>query len=162
MEHIDIPTFSEWSSTGRLAGMAAAFAMAVNIISSLIVDADFHCQHRDQVETILKNRGKDVIHLKDVRLPVPYSLLAGDRSVTWDVALGLGYEDREDPYNRAAAAYYGADSIACDISPDTHGSYPLKSFLRVMCELLRERNGRLRGRKTIKKQDERRMNTNVR
>lgn len=154
MEYIDMPAFSEWSSTGRLAGMAAAFAMAVNIISSLIVDADFHCQHRDQVETILKNRGKDVIHLKDVRLPVPYSLLAGDRSVTWDVALGLGYEDREDPYNRAAAAYYGADSIACDISPDTHGFDPgkgkgnwdnillslvdpLKSFFRVLCELLR-------------------------
>ncbi len=150
MEHIDIPPCSEWSSIGRLAGMTTAAALIVNYFSSLIVDAHFHCQHLNQAETIIKNRGEEVIHLKEVSLPQFYSLLAGDRSVTWDVALGLGYEDREDPYNRAAAAYYGADSIACDLPADTDGVdrgkvenilsglvEPLKSFLSVLRELLR-------------------------
>lgn len=113
LEHIDLPAFKEWSPAGRLAGKLAAGALAVNISASLIMDADLHCQIRDQVDTVINNRGKGPVYLDNIGVSLPYSLLAGNRSITWDVMMGLGFSNPDDPYNRAAAAYYGADGLYC-------------------------------------------------
>ena len=149
LEHIDLPPFKEWSPAGRLAGKLAAAALAVNISASLIMDADIHCQIRDQVDTVIRNRGKGSVYLDDIGVSLPYSLLAGNRSITWDVMMGLGFPNKNDPYNRAAAAYYGADSLYC--GPEDHHRYfsgkkkdipfslinPLKSFVRLIREWIR-------------------------
>ena len=144
---IGAPPFREWSGTARKAGLAAAGALLINIVSSLVVDADLHCQIRDQVETILRNRDKESVLFDDVGLSSFYSFLAGDRSVTWDVTMGLALANQEDPYNRAAAAYYGAGKIICG-PYGSHRYYqkgkealkarmldPLKSLARVIKEL---------------------------
>ena len=149
MEHISIPPAAEWSEKAALAGKLAALAMGVNVLSSLIIDADLHCQHRDQVDTLMKNREKEVITVDNAAVPWLYSFLAGDRAVTWDVAMGLGFENRKDPYNEAAAAYYGVNSIESR-SYDSHRYYskkredilfsiinPLRCFLRVIREFLK-------------------------
>ena len=149
LEHIDLPSFKEWSPAGRLAGKLAAAALAVNISASLIMDADLHCQIRDQVDTVIRNRGKGSVYLDDIGVSLPYSLLAGNRSITWDVMMGLGFPNKNDPYNRAAAAYYGADSLYC--GPEDHHRYfsgkkkdipfslinPLKSLVRLIREWIR-------------------------
>ena len=148
MEQIDIPPLAEWSPPYRLAGKLSVCALTVNILASLIVDADIHCQHRDQVDTFIKNRGKESIYLDNVGVSQPYSLLAGDRSITWDVMMGLGFENPDNPYNRAAAAYYGVDSFECG-PEDSHRYFsgkaedipyslinPLKSLIRVIKELI--------------------------
>jgi len=111
LDHIDPPPFRAWSPAGKLAGKLAAGALAVNIAASLIMDADIHCQIRDQVDTVIKNREKGTVYLDNIGVSLPYSFLAGNRSVTWDVMMGLGFQNKNDPYNRAAAAYYGADSL---------------------------------------------------
>ena len=149
LEHIDLPSFKEWSPAGRLAGKLAAAALAVNISASLIMDADLHCQIRDQVDTVISNRGKGSVYLDNIGVSLPYSLLAGNRSITWDVMMGLGFPNKNDPYNRAAAAYYGADSLYC--GPEEGHRYfsgkkkdipfslinPLKSFVRLIREWIR-------------------------
>ena len=149
LEHIDLPSFKEWSPAGRLAGKLAAAALAVNISASLIMDADLHCQIRDQVDTVIRNRGKGSVYLDDIGVSLPYSLLAGNRSITWDVMMGLGFPNKEDPYNRAAAAYYGADSLYGG-PQDDHRYFsgkkkdipfilinPLKSLVRLIREWIR-------------------------
>ena len=149
LEHIDLPPFKEWCPSGRLAGKLAAAALAVNISASLIMDADLHCQIRDQVDTVISNRGKGSVYLDNIGVSLPYSLLAGNRSITWDVMMGLGFHNKNDPYNRAAAAYYGADSLYC--GPEEGHRYfsgkkkdipfslinPLKSFVRLIREWIR-------------------------
>ena len=149
LEHIDLLPFREWSPAGRMAGKLAAGALAVNIAASLITDADLHCQIRDQVDTVISQRGKGSVYLDDIGISLPYSWLAGNRSITWDVLMGLGFDNKEDPYNRAAAAYYGADSLYC--GPLEANRYfsgkrkdipyslinPLKSLVRLVREWIR-------------------------
>ena len=151
MDHIDIPPYTQWTGAGRRAWKLAAGALAVNIIASLIIDADLYCQICDQADILAKHRGEDHIYLDDVGLSKPYSLLAGDRSVTWDTSMGICLDREEDPYNRATAAYYGVGSIAC--AP--YGSHrygqnnpedilfklinPLKNFVRLIRDRIRGR-----------------------
>ena len=149
LKHIDLPSWKEWSTAGRFTGKLAAGALAVNILASLIMDADLHCQIRDQVDTVISNRGKGSVYLDNIGVSLPYSLLAGNRSITWDVMMGLGFHNKNDPYNRAAAAYYGADSLYC--GPEEGHRYfsgkkkdipfslinPLKSFVRLIREWIR-------------------------
>ena len=149
MEHIDIPPVSQWSDKAKLLGGLSAGVLGVNILSSLIVDADIRCQHREQAEAVTGNTREEIVYFDDTCVPFVYSFLAGDRSITRDVAMGIGFDDRHNPYNRAAAAYYGAKEI--ESRPEgTHRYYskrpediifslinPLRSFLRVIRELLR-------------------------
>ena len=149
LEHIDLPPFREWSPAGRLAGELAAGALAVNVLASLIMDADIHCQIRDQVDTVIKNRERGSVCLDNIGVSLPYSILAGNRSITWDVMMGLGFSDKNDPYNRAAAAYYGIDSLCCG-PEDGHRYFsgkkkdipfilinPLKSLVRLIRDWIR-------------------------
>ena len=146
---MDIPPVSGWSTAGKLAGGLSAIALTGNILATLIVDADLCCQHREQVEAVLQNREEEVVHVANVGLPEFYSRLAGNRTIAWDTAMGLCLEDKTDPYNRAAAAYYGAKSIECGPWED-HRYYskkpedvlyrlvnPLKSLSRVIRGFLR-------------------------
>ena len=149
LEHIDLPPFKEWSPAGRMVGKLAAGALTVNIASSLIMDADVRCQIRDQVDTVISNRGKGSVYLNDIGISLPYSWLAGNRSLTWDNLMGLGFENKNDPYNRAAAAYYGADSIYCGSESEHRYNTkkpkdipyllinPLKSLVRLIREWIR-------------------------
>lgn len=146
LEQIDLPPFAAWSPAGRLAGKLAVGALAVNVAASLLIDADLHCQIRDQVDKVISQRGKGFVFLDDIGISLPYSMLAGNRSITWDVMMGLGFPEKDDPYNRAAAAYYGVDSFAC--GPEGSHRYfsgkredipyslinPLKSLVRLIRE----------------------------
>lgn len=149
LEHIDLPPFKEWSSAGKLVTKISAGALAVNIAASLIMDADIHCQIRDQVDTVIKSKGKGSVYIDNIGVSLPFSMLAGNRSITWDVMMGLGFSDKDDPYNRAAAAYYGAESLYC--GPEEGHRYfsgkkkdipfsllnPLKSLVRLIREWIR-------------------------
>ena len=151
MDHIDIPPYAQWTGAGRRAWRLAAGALAVNIIASLIIDADLYCQICDQADILAKHRGEDHIYLDDVGLSAPYSLLAGNRSVTWDTLMGICLDREEDPYNRATAAYYGVGSIVC--APYGYHRYnqntpedivyklinPLKNFVRLIRDRFRGR-----------------------
>ncbi len=149
MDHLDIPSFREWDRRSRTWAGLAAGGIFINYLASLIVDADIRCQIRDQVLTLENERGKERIIMENVGVSRPFSLLAGNRSVTWDTVMGLGFEHPEDPYNKAAAAYYGADQIASK-PLEIHRYYnnnprdllfsliqPLKSFVRVIGEWIK-------------------------
>ncbi|MBQ8306943.1 MAG: hypothetical protein IJX90_12090 [Blautia sp.] len=150
LSHIELPPFKEWSFAGKLVAKLSAGALAVNIAASLIMDADIHCQIRDQVDLVTKSKGKGSVYMDNVGVSLPWSMLAGNRSITWDVMMGLGFSDKDDPYNRAAAAYYGAESLYC--GPEEGHRYfsgkkedipfslinPLKSLVRLIREWIRE------------------------
>ena len=145
------PSFGEWSPLAKKLGVAAAGALLVNFTSSLVVDADLRCQIDDQVETLRKNCKEENIYFDAVGLSSFYSFLAGNRAVTWDVLAGLGFENTDDPYNKAAAAYYGVKNITSRRYEDHRycGNDrkvllyqlidPLKSLVRVVKKFLKRR-----------------------
>ena len=147
LDAIGVSPVKEWSRFSKNVGLAAVGILSVNILSSLVVDSDLHFQIRDHVEKIIGNKDKKKVILKDMGLSAFYSFLAGDRSVTYDVLMGLGFQDPKDPYNKAAAAYYGIKEF--EYEPyGTHKYYqkgkdamksrllePLKSFAHVMKKL---------------------------
>lgn len=147
LDAIGIAPVNEWNRLSKNVGLTAVGLLFINILSSLVVDADIHFQIRDHAEKIIRNKDKKKIILGDMGLSALYSFLAGDRSVTYDLLMGLGFQDPKDPYNKAAAAYYGIEEI--EYEPyDTHRYYqkgrsamkaslvdPLKSFVHVMKEL---------------------------
>ena len=47
-----------------------------------------------------------------------YSFLALDNSISWDICMGVGLDNTEDPYNMAAAAYYGVESLQVYVPED--------------------------------------------
>lgn len=89
-------------------------ALFVQIISSLLVDADYKCQMEEQIIE-LKNKGKNHKLTLPALLTAPvYSTVAGDRSIDIDTCMGLGFENYDNPYNKATAAYYGSKDYKVD------------------------------------------------
>lgn len=127
-------------------------ALAIKIMASALVDADFYCQFEDQIKE-LKERGKDeVMSFNPPILPMVYSFIAGDRSIDIDNCMGIGFE-KDDPYNSATAAYYGTKEYRVDYSDELERIYkernkdmkdqlmqPVFAFVRRIKELIHEEN----------------------
>ena len=139
---LDIPPFAMWSSRAKCLGISAAAAYALWVLSSLIVDADVRDQIEKQIRFIKVNIDKPLVRVKDILVPPFYEAIAGDRSITWDTTMGIGMDSADNPYNKAAAAYLGANRIECDQGGDHVYELkdiqsrlfgiinPLKSFIR--------------------------------
>lgn len=155
-EHLDIPDYAKWDPLFKAAGSFAALLFFLNLSASLIVDADISRQINDQIRYIMNNKGRNPILLENVFGPPFYQMIAGDRSITWDLTMGVCLDNADDPYNMAAAAYYGADALCCDDFDRGDHVYeqkdlssvvfsiinPLKSFIIRTWELL---SGKPRG-----------------
>ena len=130
---------------------AIAAVLAVNLAASLLTDADITCAIEDEVLEIKKHGRDDDVTVSVPYLPPVYSFLSADNSVSWDVLMGMGLDNTEDPYNMAAAEYYGVKSIYVEDgkSPYETGSlrsvihglvHPVKSFIRRIKELINGTN----------------------
>ncbi|MBR1524216.1 MAG: hypothetical protein IJ641_07160 [Lachnospiraceae bacterium] len=143
LKHIGIPDIQRLRPALKLAANSGITALGIRFVSSLIMDADLSSQMDKQVRYIRANRDREhdtvrgvfcrgtvsasdwtesdnklalseeEICLEDVALPPLYEKLAGDRSITDDVLMGVCLDNPDDPYNMAAAAYYGVPKIYC-------------------------------------------------
>ncbi len=139
---LDIPPYAMWSLPAKCLGISAAAAYALWVLSSLIVDADVRDQIEKQLRFVNFNVDKLFVRMMDILVPPFYEKIAGDRSITWDTTMGIGMDSPDNPYNKAMAAYLGANRIECvpfddhvyelpDIQSRLFGIInPLKSFIR--------------------------------
>lgn len=147
LDRLDLPAFSEMSTASKRAVTIASAAFIIRLVSSLIVDADMSSQIEDQIEYIKAHKDDDRIYVDDIAQPRLYHFLASDRSITDDVSMGVCLDNPEDPYNKAAAAYYGVKEIYCgpyeehvyfkkDLRSVVYGIVqPVKNLVRRMREL---------------------------
>ena len=115
---LNITGIDDLSPAMKKAGVAAAVGYGLVLFSSLMVDSDLSCQVDRQVDHILKNKDRDLIFVEDVYLPPIYEKIATDRSINWDVLMGVCLDNPDDPYNTAAAAYYGTGKIYTQYDDD--------------------------------------------
>ena len=113
LDHLNMPDFSTWNPAQKLIAAAVTLGLSVNALSSLIVDADNSLQFDRQIRFIKENKNEPLIYVEDTDVPSPYAFLAGDRSITDDICMGVCVNDENDYYNKAAAAYYGVQKIKC-------------------------------------------------
>ena len=133
LDHLEIGEISSWSTPAKAVFALGAAALGINLLSGLIVDADLSCQIEDQVEIIKNNREKELICVDDVALAPLYTALSSDRSITYDVCMGICFDNADDPYNMAAAAYYGAKKICCKA---TEHPYEKKGFRNLLYQIV--------------------------
>ena len=109
-------SLKKWEGTGKAIAFFGTAAFMINYISSLIADADLHCEIDDQIRTLLESdRNEDALIIPNVAVSDFWSYLAGDRSLKDDL-LQATWLDRnpQDPYNKAVAAYYGTGSFSVE------------------------------------------------
>ena len=113
-KQLNIPPFSLWSPLAKSLGITAAAAYVLHLLASLIMDADVSDQMDRQLRYIHYNMDKPLARVKGVMGSPFYERLAGDSSFTWDITMGIGFDRADDPYNKAAATYYGAKGIVSE------------------------------------------------
>lgn len=113
-DKLDVPAFSKWSYKAKALGVAGSLAYIVCLLASLIVDADLSHQIDEQIRYINDHKDEETIMVEDVMVSPFYERIASDRSITWDVSMGVCLDNADDPYNKAAAAYYGVNRLYCD------------------------------------------------
>ncbi len=118
LERLGITGMSDLSPAMKKAGLAAAVGYVLTLFSSFMVDADLSFQIDRQVDHILKNKDRELIFVEDVYIPPIYEKIATDRSINWDVLMGVCLDNPDDPYNTAAAAYYGTGKIYTQYDED--------------------------------------------
>ena len=95
-----------------LTGIAAGAGLFIHGAASLFVDADLYTQTEEQIRILRENRGNDNVKLPYIMLSPFWTRLAGDRGIDEQINKITGFDEFEgDPYNTAAAAYYGVGSI---------------------------------------------------
>lgn len=152
VDHLDIKPFGESSTLMKLLDVSVVSGFALILLASLIVDSDISCQMDRQINYILAHKDSDLIYVEDVCTPGVYERIAGDRSLTWDVTMGVCLDNVEDPYNKAAAAYFGTGQLYTDTESDDEDMHvyeaedrssktfgvinPLKSFIYKIKEVV--------------------------
>lgn len=100
---------------GRLISAAKKISFAylgVNVISSILVDADWGGQIRETEEILRERSGEESVTVPQTVVPPVWSALAGDRAIEKEIhEVGRLEENWRDPYNKAIAAYYDIGTV---------------------------------------------------
>ena len=93
--------------------LAGGAFLLVNGAAALVSNADFYIQTEEQISLIKGHKGEAPVKIPHIMLSPFWLKLAGDRSIDEHTYKIISFEEYEgDPYNMAAAAYYGAGSIS--------------------------------------------------
>ncbi|MBO5574268.1 MAG: hypothetical protein J5947_08505 [Clostridium sp.] len=119
-DSIDKKPFREWGKAAKLSAVLAGGALAVNYLASVFVDADVYMQTEEQIRRLKNAEPGETVTVPDIMLSPFWTKLAGDRTIDEYIKDIIRFEeDPEDCYNKAAAAYYGADAMKSEI-PKAH------------------------------------------
>ena len=102
----------------KLAYGALGCTVAVKYISALFTDADIYMQTSEQVGIMKASKHLPAV-IPDIMISPFWLRLAGDRTIDEHTKAIIRYEENpDDPYNKAAAAYYGAASVTVSADKD--------------------------------------------
>ena len=112
-EHLDTDHIGKkYRPVFRLGKMLLFPALMLNILAMNITNADWSEQMRNAERLMKENRGKDEITVPQTVVSEFWSSIAGDRAVDKVVHIVGRYEENaDDPYNKAAAAYFGVKKL---------------------------------------------------
>lgn len=150
LDHLELKPFGESTPLMKLLGISVVSGFGLILLASLIVDSDISCQMDRQLNYILAHKDSDLIYVEDVFTPHFYEMIAKDRSLTWDVTMGVCLDNLGDPYNEAASAYFGTGQLYTDTDAENVHVYemedrsskifgiinPLKSFIYKIKEII--------------------------
>ena len=101
------------------AGAAAGTGLLINVAASLFVDADLYIQTETQNKILQTYNGDGIVKVPDIMLSPFWLSFAGDRTLDEQIKKICRFEEYEgDPYNMAAAAYYGVDALQVYVPED--------------------------------------------
>lgn len=113
---------SEPSIGKNAAGMltiCAGAALTVNFLASLFIDADIYMQTEKQISIMRSHKDLETVTVPDIMISPFWSRLAGDRTIDEYIKGIIRFEENpEDPYNMAAAAYYGVNALKVKVPED--------------------------------------------
>lgn len=111
----------EWRKPIRYATFAAGTGLAVNMAAQWFIHADIYRQTEEQVKAMREwdEEGEGMIKVPDIMLSPFWLRLAGDRALDEHTKKIIRFEEYEgDPYNMAAAAYYGVEAFQVYVPED--------------------------------------------
>ena len=101
------------------AAAAAGAGLLVNVAAQWFLHADVSLQTEEQIRIMRESDGKGIVRIPDLMLSPFWTRLAGDRGLDEYIKKIIRFEEYEgDPYNMAAAAYYGVEAIQAYVPED--------------------------------------------
>ena len=143
-----------WKKPLRFAAAAGGAGLLVNAAAQLFLHADCYLQTEEQIRIMRESDGKGIVRVPDLMLSPFWARLAGDRALDEYIKRIVRFEEYEgDPYNMAAAAYYGAEAVQVYV-PENHPYsrkdpqalkdqiiMPVRSFVLRMRQMIPKRKG---------------------
>lgn len=84
----------------------------IRYIAALLVDSDIYMQTEEQVRRMKDASDTETAYIPDIMISPFWLKIAGDRTIDEYIKWYIGYDEAPDcPYNRSAAAYYGAGEV---------------------------------------------------
>lgn len=109
----------EWEKPLRFAAAAAGAGLAVNVAAQWFLHADVYQQTQEQIRIMRDSDGEGIVKVPDIMLSPFWARLAGDRGLDEYIKKIIRFEEYEgDPYNMAAAAYYGVEALQVYVPED--------------------------------------------
>ena len=149
MDNMNEFKFSEREKTAGILTICTGAALTVNYLASLFIDADIYMQTEKQISIMCSNNDKEIVTVPDIMISPFWSRLAGDRTIDEYIKGIIRFEENHnDPYNMAAAAYYGVNALKVKV-PKEHPYkrtdktgirkqvyIPVKNFFRRLKEII--------------------------
>ncbi|MBQ2641840.1 MAG: hypothetical protein IJG15_07585 [Lachnospiraceae bacterium] len=109
----------QWKRPLGLAAGAAGAGLLVNVAAQWFLHADVYQQTEEQIRIMRESNGKGTVRVPDIMLSPFWARLAGDRGLDEEIKKIIRFEEYEgDPYNTAAAAYYGVEALQVYVPED--------------------------------------------
>ena len=148
---------AEWKKPACFAAAAAGAGLLVNVAAQWFLHADVYRQTEEQIRIMRESDRKGIVRIPDIMLSPFWARLAGDRGLDEYIKKIIRFEEYEgDPYNMAAAAYYGVETLQAYV-PDDHpysrkDPQALKDQIMIpVCSFFRRLRQLVTGRKVFRR-----------
>ena len=119
LEAVSLELPAKWKKPASFAAAAAGAGLLVNVAAQWFLHADVSIQTEEQIRILRESDGKGIVRVPDLMLSPFWTRLAGDRGLDEYIKKIIRFEEYEgDPYNMAAAAYYGAEAFQVYVPED--------------------------------------------
>ena len=148
---------AEWKKPVCFAAAGAGAGLLVNVAAQWFLHADVYRQTEEQIRIMRESDRKGIVRIPDIMLSPFWARLAGDRGLDEYIKKIIRFEEYEgDPYNMAAAAYYGVEALRAYV-PEDH-PYSRKDpqalkdqIMMPVCSFFRRLRQLITGRKAFRR-----------
>ena len=110
---------AKWKKPVCFAAVSAGAGLLINVAAQWFLHADISLQKEEQLRIMRESGGKGIVRIPDHMLSPFWTRIAGDRGLDEYIKKIIRFEEYEgDPYNMAAAAYYGVEALQAYVPED--------------------------------------------